>query len=92
MKMYVTYPGDRHTRFDRTYYVHSHVPLVLESWRPYGLVSCAAFFPADADAGSGTIAIAECTFRDEAAMHAALRAPETARCDGRREDVHGCRA
>ncbi len=75
--MYVTYPGDASTRFDRDYYVRHHVPLVMECWGPLGLLSCAAFWPADA--GAGTIAIAECRFRDEASMHAALASPTTPR-------------
>lgn len=75
--MYVTYPGDAGTRFDRDYYVNGHLPLVMECWGPYGLQSCTAFFPAGD--GAGTIAIAECRFRDEAALKAALGAPESPR-------------
>ena len=30
--MYVTYPGDAGTRFDRDYYVRHHLPLVIECW------------------------------------------------------------
>ena len=75
--MYVTYPGDAGTRFDRDYYVRHHVPLVMRCWGPLGLQSCTAFWPADA--GAGTIAIAECRFRDEASMHSALASPETPR-------------
>ena len=73
--MYVTYPGDAATRFDRDYYVRHHLPLVMECWGPLGLESCAAFWPADISAG--TIAICECRFRDEAAMRAALASPAT---------------
>lgn len=75
--LYVTYPGDAGTRFDRDYYVAGHMPLVMACWEPYGLESCAAFFP-PVD-GAGTIAICECKFRDEAALKAALAAPETPR-------------
>ena len=75
--MYVTYPGDTGTRFDRDYYVFTHLPLVLQCWGQYGLLSCAAFFPSGD--GAGTIAIAECKFRDEAALRAALAAPDTPR-------------
>ncbi len=50
--MYVTYPGDAGTRFDRDYYVRHHLPLVMACWGPLGLESCAAFWPADADAGT----------------------------------------
>ena len=77
MTMYVTYPGDAGTRFDRDYYVRHHLPLVMECWGQLGLESCAAFWPADFSLG--TIAIAECRFRDEAAMRAALASPETPR-------------
>jgi uncharacterized protein (TIGR02118 family) len=72
--MYVAYPGDAQTRFDRDYYVSRHIPIVMAAWQQYGLLSCDAFFPASADAA--TIAIAECKFRDEAAIIAALGSPE----------------
>ena len=75
--MYVTYPGDAGTRFDRDYYVAHHLPLVMECWGKLGLESCAAFWPAEA--GAGTIAIAQCRFLDEASMRAALASPETPR-------------
>ena len=75
--MYVTYPGDAGTRFDRHYYTNYHLPLVMACWGPLGLESCAAFWPADA--GAGTIAIAQCRFRDEGAMRAALASPDTPR-------------
>ena len=75
--MYVTYPGEAGTRFDRDYYLRQHLPLVMASWGPLGLQSCAAFWPADVN--TGTIAIAECRFRDEMAMRAALASPETPR-------------
>ena len=73
--LYVTYPGDSRTRFDRERYVVHHLPLVMEAWQSYGLLSCSAFFPAGE--GDGTVAIAECKFRDEAALQAALSSPET---------------
>ncbi len=74
--IYVTYPGDATTRFDRDYYVQHHLPLVQASWGPYGLESTAAFFPAGGEAS--TIAVCVCEFRDEAAVQAALAAPTTA--------------
>ena len=73
--MYVTYSGDADTRFDRDYYVSKHIPTVMAAWQPYGLVSCDAFFPANADAG--TIAIAECRFENAAALQAALKSLKT---------------
>ena len=74
--IYVTYQGTPGTRFDRAYYVAEHLPLVMRSWHSYGLESIAAFFPAVAQ--SGTIAICECRFRDQAAMAVAFAAPESA--------------
>ena len=75
--MYVSYPGDANTRFDREYYIRHHIELVMACWGPLGLESCTAFWPADL--GAGTIAIAECRFRDEAAMRTALASPDTPR-------------
>ena len=72
--LYVTYPGDATTRFDRKYYVDSHLPLVMKSWRQYGLESVAAFFPEGS--GEGTIAICACSFRDQQAIQGALTSPE----------------
>lgn len=72
--VYVTYRGTPETRFDRDYYVAHHLPLVLRSWRRYGLESAAAFFPALPS--DGTIAICECRFRDAAAIEAAFASPE----------------
>ena len=74
--LFVTYPGDAGTRFDRDYYVRTHLPLVLDTWGPCGLETIAAFFPAGN--GAGTIAVCVCGFRDEAAFRAALALPQTA--------------
>ena len=75
--MYVTYPGDTRTRFDRDRYLSHHLPLVMESWARHGLLSCAAFFPAGE--GAGTIAICECRFQDETSMRTALASTESGR-------------
>ena len=74
--MFVTYAGDADTRFDRDYYVTNHLPLVMEAWRPQGLESATAFFPAGD--GAGTIALCVCVFQTEAAIDAALSSPKTA--------------
>lgn len=71
----VTYAGDASTRFDRDYYVSTHLPLVRKAWGQHGLEAIDAFFPAGD--GAGTIAVAWCTFRDAAAIDAAFGAPET---------------
>ncbi|WP_428483849.1 EthD family reductase [Rhodopila sp.] len=75
--VFVTYPGDASTRFDRDYYVSTHLPLVRQAWSPHGLEIVAAFFP-HGD-GAGTIAVAVCGFRNEAAIGAALGSPLTER-------------
>ena len=75
--IYVTYSGEADARFDRGYWIDSHLPLVRECWGPHGLVSIAGFFPSGD--GRGLIAIAPCVFRDEGAMRAALGSPESER-------------
>lgn len=74
--LFVTYPGDAGTRFDRDYYVATHLPLVRDAWGPYGLETAEALFPPGE--GAETIAVCVCQFRDEAAVDAALAAPQTA--------------
>lgn len=74
--MYVTYPGNAGTRFDRDHYVRAHLPLVLEAWGPHGLETAAAFFPTGD--GAGTIAVCICHFRDEAAIADAFASARTA--------------
>ena len=44
--VYVTYSGSAGARFDRTWYVERHLPLVMTSWSQYGLEEVRAFFPA----------------------------------------------
>jgi uncharacterized protein (TIGR02118 family) len=72
--LFVTYRGTSETRFDRSYYVEKHLPLVAQAWAQYGLERVAAFFPAVEEAG--TIAICECRFRDVEAVTAAFASPE----------------
>jgi uncharacterized protein (TIGR02118 family) len=70
-----SHQGTPDTRFDRDYCTHHHLPLCMEAWQQYGLLSCRAFYPSiDED---GTIAICESVFRDEAAFDAAFNSPET---------------
>jgi uncharacterized protein (TIGR02118 family) len=78
--VYVTYEGTSIDRFDRSYYVERHLPLVMQAWRRYGLQRVAAFFPALPHDGARviTLAICECSFRDEAAIKAAFESPEAA--------------
>lgn len=74
--MLVTYAGDEQMPFDRDHWINVHLPLVRDSWEPYGLVSAGGFFP-QGD-GAGLIAVGVVNFRDEAAMKAALKSSETA--------------
>ena len=73
--LFVTYPGDESTRFDREYYVEKHLPLVTRAWGPLGLQSIAAFFPSGS--GAGMVAVCVCEFRDELAVSTSLQAAET---------------
>lgn len=75
--IYVTYEGPADARFDRDYWLGRHFALVREIWGPYGMEKLAGFFPAGD--GAGLLAICPVTFRDEAAMKAALAAPESKR-------------
>jgi len=72
--VYVTYCGSADARFDRSWYVERHLPLVMTSWSQYGLEAVTAFFPAGQQ--TGTQAICECRFRDQAAVEAAFNSPE----------------
>ena len=76
--MYVTYTADYTAWFDRDYYVAHHIPLVMKIWQPMGLKSATAFFPSRSTGGGtqGSVAICECIFDSEAALHAALASPE----------------
>ena len=73
----VIYSGDADSRFDRVYYAGKHLPLVAETWGPLGLQSANAFYPEGS--GAGIVAMCVCVFRDEAALSAALAAPQTPR-------------
>jgi uncharacterized protein (TIGR02118 family) len=74
---YVYYRGTPDTWFDRDYYTNQHLPLCMDAWATYGLLSIKAFYPATDE--DGTIAICESVFRDEAAAAAAFNSPETAK-------------
>jgi uncharacterized protein (TIGR02118 family) len=73
--VYVTYEGAPGDRFNRSYYIERHLPLVMQAWQRYGLESIAAFFPPLTHVG--TLVICECRFRDEAAVATAFESPET---------------
>lgn len=78
--IYVTYQGDSGTRFDRGYYIETHLPLVMKAWQRHGLESATAFFPDPLR--KGTIAVCELRFRDDAALATSLASPDTAEVMG----------
>lgn len=71
--LYVIYRGTPADRFDRAYYVEHHLPLVRNAFAAYGLLSLAAFYPAQNS--SETVAICECRFSDSASIEAAFSSP-----------------
>lgn len=73
---YASYQGTPATRFDRDYYANQHRELSMKLWAKYGLEKATAFFP-PADT-TGTIAIMELRFRDQAAFAACMASPEGA--------------
>ena len=73
--LFVVYSGAEQTRFDRSYYVERHVPLVERLWSPLGMQSISALFPHDAN--RGTICVCICGFSDKAAIQAAIKDPQS---------------
>jgi len=73
--IFVTYHGTPEQRFDREYYIHSHLPLAREIGGPYGLLSIEAFFPAWQE----TDIVAACiiVFRDEQAEKDVFSSPRS---------------
>lgn len=72
--VFVTYSGTRDDRFDRTHYVHTHLPMAVRLLGQYGLIFAEAFFPATEH--SKIQAACTITFRDDEAMQTAMLAPE----------------
>lgn len=73
--LYVSYPRAGDSRFDRDYYVATHLPLVERAWGPFGLSAADAFFPTSDSAQA--VAVAVLTFANDAAIDTALASPET---------------
>ncbi|MCU6454566.1 EthD family reductase [Sphingomonas sp. A2-49] len=72
----VSYPVTAGARFDRDYYVATHLPLVRDRWGPHGLIDATGMWPDD-DAPAH-VAVALLTFRDADARDAALASAEAA--------------
>lgn len=75
----VTYPASAGARFDRNYYVATHLPLVRARWTPRGLDDATGYFP---EGDGAVLAVAILTFRDAAAREAALGSAEAAEVFG----------
>lgn len=73
--LFVTYPRAGGTRFDRDYYIATHLPLVEKAWGQYGLTSANGYFPTLDSATEEAVAVLQ--FADDAAIGTALASPET---------------
>jgi len=71
--LFVTYRGTATDRFDREYFVHTHLPLEPPIGEPLGMLSIEAFFPASA--ARDIIAISLIAFRDEQAERDLFASP-----------------
>jgi len=71
----VSYPLSAGTRFDADYYRDTHIPLVEDSWGASGLTGAEILWPADP--GQPYAAMVVLSFRDSAAIDAALGAEAT---------------
>jgi uncharacterized protein (TIGR02118 family) len=75
-KLVVTYPAAPGAHFDRDYYVKVHLPLCEKHFGPAGMTGGEALFPLAPDAAFQCVGIL--TFRDAAALGAAMGAPGAA--------------
>lgn len=73
--LFVIYRGDAQTRFNRSYYIAQHVPMVERIWSPLGMQSISALFPNDSE--RGTICVCICGFPDRAALQATINDPQS---------------
>ena len=73
--LFVMYEGDADARFDKDYYTAQHIPKVEEVWRPYGMTSASALFPADSS--RRVVCVCACLFEDEDGIAKALADPRT---------------
>lgn len=71
----VYYPRTAGADFDAAYYAATHIPLVESSWRPHGLRSADILWPVDGE--QPFVCMVTLGFPDQAAIDAALAAPET---------------
>lgn len=76
----VSYPASADARFDRDYYLVTHMPLVERVFGPHGLTGATAWFPDDDEPAS--LAVALLAFPDAATRDAALGSPDAAEAFG----------
>ena len=76
----VTYPASAGARFDRDYYLATHMPLVERVFGPHGLTGATAWFPDDAEPQS--MAVAMLAFPDADTRDAALGHPDAGQAFG----------
>jgi uncharacterized protein (TIGR02118 family) len=79
-KLVVTYPAQAGATFDRDYYVNVHLPLAEKHFGPAGMTGGEALFPLTDDAAFLCVGIL--TFRDAAALGAAMAVPGAAEVMG----------
>jgi len=72
----VSYPRREGAHFDADYYRDVHIPLVERSWQAVGLTGAQILWPADADQPAAAMVVL--SFRDSAAIDAALASETTA--------------
>jgi uncharacterized protein (TIGR02118 family) len=80
-KLVVTYPAQPGATFDRDYYVKVHLPLAERHFGPAGMTGGEALFPL-AGADAAFLCVGILTFRDAAALGAAMAAPGAAEVMG----------
>ena len=76
----VRYPAAKGGRFDRDYYLATHLPLARAAWSEFGLQSAEVLFPATGP--TPLVAMVILRFREQADINAALSSPGTARVIG----------
>lgn len=69
----VTYRGTASDRFDREYFLNTHLPLAREIAEPLGMLSIEAFFPASA--ATNILAASVIVLRDEQAERDLFSSP-----------------
>ncbi|KAF7530634.1 hypothetical protein PCG10_000143 [Penicillium crustosum] len=76
----VMYPNDADIKFDESYYIKTHMPLVESTWKSYGLISWRVTkFPTALDGSrSQFLIMATLEWESEEAVQAALKDPGSA--------------